>query len=272
VTTTAGGYQPGSPLPHHVGEVIVEARGIEKYFGRNHVLRGIDLVVRRREAVMIIGRSGSGKTTFLRCVNFLEEPTAGWVEIDGLHVEAAPLHARSRAHQEQIRQVRLRAGMLFQEFNLFPHMSVLGNLIEAPTRVRGIRRDEAVATAEKYLDQVGLLDKRDEYPARLSGGQKQRAAIARALCMEPKVLLFDEPTSALDPELIGEVLHVMEELAHEGTTMIVVTHEMHFAREAADRVVFMEDGAILEQGPPEQVLNAPKDDRTRNFLRRFLED
>ena len=258
-------------LPAHLGEVIVQARGIEKYFGDNHVLRGVDLDVHRREAVMIIGRSGSGKTTLLRCINFLEEPTVGWVEVDGLRVEADPLHARSKAHQEQIRQIRLRAGMLFQEFALFPHMTVIGNLIEAPVRVRGLSAAEASETAERYLAKVGLLDKRDEYPARLSGGQKQRAAIARALCMEPKVLLFDEPTSALDPELIGEVLKVMEELAHEGVTMIVVTHEMHFAREAADRVVFMEDGVILEQGPPEQVLNDPHREETRNFLRRFLQ-
>jgi len=268
---TATGYPAGQPAPQHLGEVIVEARGLEKYFGDNHVLRGVDLDVHRREAVMIIGRSGSGKTTLLRCLNFLEEPTVGSVEVDGLRVEADPLRARSRAHQEQIRQIRLRASMLFQEFALFPHMTVLGNCIEAPTRVRGIGRDEAVTLADKFLDKVGLRDKRDEYPARLSGGQKQRVAIARALCMEPKVLLFDEPTSALDPELIGEVLKVMEELAHEGTTMIVVTHEMHFAREAADRVIFMEDGVIAEQGPPEQVLNNPHDPRTRNFLRRFLE-
>ena len=220
---------------------------------------------------MVIGRSGSGKTTLLRCLNFLEEPTVGWVEIDGLRVDADPLHARSRRHVEQIRQIRLRAGMLFQELALFPHMTVLGNLIEAPVRVRGLSRAEATTTAERYLAKVGLLDKRDEYPSRLSGGQKQRAAIARALCMEPKVLLFDEPTSALDPELIGEVLNVMEELAHEGVTMIVVTHEMHFAREAADRVVFMEDGVILEQGPPEQVLDDPHQEQTRNFLRRFLQ-
>jgi polar amino acid transport system ATP-binding protein len=264
-------YPAGQPLPHHLGEVIVTARGIEKYFGEAHILRGIDLDVHRREAVMVIGRSGSGKTTLLRCLNFLEEPTIGWVEIDGLRVEADPLHARSRAHLEQIRQLRLRAGMLFQDFALFPHMTVMANCIEAPVRVRGVPQGEAVATAEKYLDKVGLLERRDEYPARLSGGQKQRVAIARALCMEPKVLLFDEPTSALDPELIGEVLKVMEELAHEGVTMIVVTHEMHFAREAADRVVFMEDGVIVEQGPPEQVLNAPQDERTRGFLRRFLE-
>jgi polar amino acid transport system ATP-binding protein len=160
--------------------------------------------------------------------------------------------------------------MVFQEFNLFPHMSVLANLIEAPTRVLGVSHAEAVERAEAFLGKVGLAEKRDEYPARLSGGQKQRVAIARALCMEPKVLLFDEPTSALDPELIGEVLHVMEDLAHEGATMIVVTHELHFAREAADRVVFLEEGKIIEEGPPEKMLDNPDDDRTRGFLRRFL--
>jgi octopine/nopaline transport system ATP-binding protein len=254
-----------------LGGVIVRTEGVEKYFGELHVLRGVDLEVRQREAVMLIGRSGSGKTTLLRCINFLEEPTAGTIEVDGLRVEADQLGRRGRRHREEIRQIRLRAGMLFQEFNLFPHMTVLQNCIEAPTRVKGMRRDEAVALAERYLAKVGLMDKRDEHPARLSGGQKQRAAIARALCMEPKVLMFDEPTSALDPELIGEVLRVMEDLAHEGTTMIVITHEMHFAREAADRVVFLEEGQIVEQGPPEQVLDAPRDPRTKQFLRRFLD-
>ena len=169
-----------------------------------------------------------------------------------------------------MRQIRLRAGMVFQEFNLFPHMTVLENCIEAPTRVLGTSHKEAVKRAEYYLEVVGLIEKRDEYPSRLSGGQKQRVAIARALAMEPKVLLFDEPTSALDPELIGEVLHVMEDLAHAGTTMIVVTHEMHFAHEAADRVVFMEGGVVVEQGPPEQILDAPREEATKHFLRRFL--
>ena len=253
------------------GEVIVRVEGIEKYFGDHHVLRGIDLEVRQREAVMIVGRSGSGKTTLLRCINFLEEPTVGWVEIDGLRLQADPLQARNRRHQEQIRQMRLRAGMLFQEFNLFPHMTSLGNCMEAPMRVLGMPRATATERADYYLEVVGLVDKRDEYPARLSGGQKQRVAIARALCMDPKVLLFDEPTSALDPELIGEVLRVMEDLAHGGTTMIVVTHEMHFAREAADRVVFMEDGSVVEQGPPEQILDEPHEESTRRFLRRFLD-
>ena len=244
---------------------------LEKYFGSNHVLRGIDLEVRQREAVMVIGRSGSGKTTLLRCLNFLEEPTMGSVWIDGVEVAADPLKARDRRHLEQIRQIRLRAGMLFQEFNLFPHMSVLENCIEAPMRVKGVERGKAEEQAGFYLEVVGLSDKRMEYPARLSGGQKQRVAIARALCMEPKILLFDEPTSALDPELIGEVLRVMEDLAHEGTTMIVVTHEMHFAEEAADRVVFMEDGLIIEQGPPEQLLRDPRHEETIHFLRRFID-
>jgi ABC-type polar amino acid transport system ATPase subunit len=207
----------------------------------------------------------------LRCVNFLEEPTVGSIEVDGLRVDADPIHARTRQHQEQIRQIRVRTGMVFQEFNLFPHMTVLENCIEAPMKVKRVPRSEAVDRAEALLRKVGMLEKRDEHPARLSGGQKQRAAIARALSMEPKVMLFDEPTSALDPELIGEVLNVMEDLAHEGMTMIVVTHEMHFAHEAADRVVFMEEGRVVEQGPPEQVLVEPKDDRTKQFLRRFLE-
>jgi ABC-type polar amino acid transport system ATPase subunit len=250
---------------------IVRIEGIHKYFSDNHVLRGIDLQVERGEAVMLVGRSGSGKTTLVRCVNFLEEPTAGTIEVDGFRVEADPLGRRGRRHKEEIRQIRLRAGMLFQDFNLFPHMTVLQNCIEAPMRVKRLSRDAAVALANRYLDKVGLTDKRDEHPSRLSGGQKQRTAIARALSMEPKVLMFDEPTSALDPELIGEVLKVMEDLAHEGTTMIVITHEMHFAREAANRVVFLEEGLIVEQGPPERVLNDPQDERTQQFLRRFLE-
>jgi len=249
---------------------IVRVEGLQKYFGSLHVLRGIDLEIARGEAVMLVGRSGSGKTTLVRCINFLEEPTIGVIEVDGFRVEADPLGRRGRRHKEEIRQIRLRAGMLFQDFNLFPHMTVLQNLIEAPMRVRGLGREAATALADKYLEKVGLTDKRDEHPARLSGGQKQRTAIARALCMEPKVLMFDEPTSALDPELIGEVLGVMEDLAHEGTTMIVITHEMHFARQAADRVVFMEEGQIVEQGPPEQILDSPQDPRTQQFLRRFL--
>lgn len=249
---------------------IVRTFALEKYFGSNHVLRGVNLDVYPRETICLIGRSGSGKSTLLRCINFLEEPTVGAVEVDGLRIYADPLHSRDRGHREQIRQIRLRAQMVFQEFNLFPHLRVIDNLIEGPVRVKGVPRDQAIAIAEKFLAKVGLEDKRDEYPARLSGGQKQRVAIARALTMEPKVLLFDEPTSALDPTLVGEVLNVMEELAHEGATMIVVTHEMAFAREAADRVYFIEEGVFLEVGPPEQVIENPQDPRTREFLARTL--
>jgi polar amino acid transport system ATP-binding protein len=260
---------PGALTPSGTGP-IVRALGIEKYFGSNHVLRGCTVEVYPRETICLIGRSGSGKSTLLRCINFLEEPTAGAVEIDGFRVEADPLRARSREHREKIRQIRMAAQMVFQEFNLFPHMKVIDNLIEAPVRVKGVKRDEAIATAEKYLAKVGLSEKRDEYPARLSGGQKQRVAIARALTMEPKVLLFDEPTSALDPELVGEVLKVMAELAHEGATMLVVTHEMAFAKEAADRVYYIDQGVFVEVGPPDQVIDAPQDPRTAKFLSRLL--
>jgi ABC-type polar amino acid transport system ATPase subunit len=251
-------------------EPVIRATDIEKYFAANHVLRGCSMTVYPRETITILGRSGSGKSTFLRCLNFLEEPSAGVVDIDGIVVDAAPLRRRDRAGDERVRQLRLRASMVFQEFNLFPHLSVLGNLIEAPVHVKGMRRKEAAELAEGYLEKVGLVDKRDEYPARLSGGQRQRVAIARALTMEPRVLLFDEPTSALDPSLVGEVLKVMEGLAHEGRTMIVVTHEMQFAKEAADRVYYMEDGVFVEIGPPEEVIDRPRDDRTRQFLARFL--
>ena len=261
-------------VPGHLvkpgAEPIVRASGIEKHFGLHHVLRGCSMTVYPGETVTILGRSGSGKSTFLRCLNFLEEPTVGSVDIDGVVVEAQPLRSRDREGVTRIREIRLRAGMLFQEFNLFPHLSVLGNLIEAPIHVKHMARHEATELAEAYLEKVGLSDKRNEYPSRLSGGQRQRVAIARALTMEPKVLLFDEPTSALDPSLVGEVLKVMESLAHEGRTMIVVTHEMAFAREAADRVYFMDDGLFVEIGPPQQVISNPTDDRTRTFLARFL--
>lgn len=250
---------------------VVRITGLHKYYGDNHVLRGIDLAVQAHQTVAVIGRSGSGKTTLLRCINFLGEPTLGTIAVGDISVDADPLRRHGRRHRERIRQLRMRAGMVFQEFNLFPHMSVLENCIEAPTRVRGIPRAQAVETAEGYLAKVRLAEKRDEYPMRLSSGQKQRAAIARALCMDPEVLLFDEPTSALDPELVGEVLRVMEELAAEGHTMVVVTHEMQFAREAADRVIYMEGGVILEDGPPQQVLDAPLHEETRQFLRRVLD-
>ena len=260
---------PGKLVPPGA-KPVVRASGIEKFFGDNHVLRGCSMTVYPKETITILGRSGSGKSTFLRCLNFLEEPSAGGVEIDDVEVDAAPMRRRDRAERERIRRLRLSATMVFQEFNLFPHLSVIGNLIEAPVHVKGVGRKEATELAEKYLAKVGLSDKRDEYPNRLSGGQRQRVAIARALTMEPKVLLFDEPTSALDPSLVGEVLKVMEELAHEGRTMIVVTHEMQFAREAADRVYYIEQGQFLEIGPPEQVIEHPRDERTRAFLSRFL--
>jgi len=260
--------RPGLLTPDEA-EPIVRLTAIEKYFGSNHVLRGCNLEVYPKETICLIGRSGSGKSTLLRCTNFLEEPTVGVVEVGGMRLEADPLKSRSRDHREQIRKIRMSAQMVFQDFNLFPHMTVIGNLIEAPIRVRGLKKDEAVAIAEKHLERVGLSEKRDAYPARLSGGQKQRVAIARALTMEPKVLLFDEPTSALDPTLVGEVVTVMEELAHTGSTMIVVTHEMAFAREAADRVYFIEEGQFIEAGPPEKVLDDPQDPRTKSFLSRL---
>ena len=255
-----------------LGEVVIEATDIEKYFGDHHVLRGMSLSVRKHETVMLIGRSGSGKTTFLRCLNFLEEPTVGSVAMRDLHIEADPLQRARRDRKASIRQLRQQTGMVFQEFNLFPHMTVLENCIEAPMHVNGLGKKEAVTIAESFLEKVHLIDKRDEHPARLSGGQKQRAAIARALCMEPEVLLFDEPTSALDPELIGEVIVVMEQLAHEGSTMIVVSHELAFAREAADRVIYLDEGLIVEEGPPEQVLDDPQTEACQQFLKRFLSE
>jgi polar amino acid transport system ATP-binding protein len=252
-------------------EPILKATAIEKWFKLNHVLKGCSMTVYPAETITVLGRSGSGKSTFLRCLNFLEEPSAGVVDIDGIRVAGDPLHPRSRSTRERIRQLRLAAGMVFQEFNLFPHLSVIGNLVEAPIHIKKMSRAEATDVAESYLEKVGLIEKRNEYPARLSGGQRQRVAIARALTMQPKIMLFDEPTSALDPSLVGEVLKVMESLAHEGRTMIVVTHEMSFAKEAADRVYYMDEGEFVEIGPSEQVLAAPQDERTRLFLKRFLD-
>jgi ABC-type histidine transport system ATPase subunit len=261
-------------VPGHLvkpgAEPVLRATGLEKYFGTHHVLRGCSMTVYPGETITILGRSGSGKSTFLRCLNFLEEPSAGAVDIAGIVALAEPLRRRSRAEDDQLRQLRTRAGMVFQEFNLFPHLSVIGNLVEAPIHVKHVPRAAAVELAESYLERVGLIEKRNEYPARLSGGQRQRVAIARALTMEPDVLLFDEPTSALDPSLVGEVLKVMESLAHEGRTMVVVTHEMAFAREAADRVYFMEEGRFVEIGPPDQVIGNPREELTRQFLARFL--
>jgi ABC-type polar amino acid transport system ATPase subunit len=250
-----------------MAEPIVHIKNLHKYFGRLHVLRDISFEIHPREVVCLIGRSGSGKSTLLRCINFLEEPTAGTVEVNGVVVQAKE---KGQDRDNRVRKIRTSAGMVFQEFNLFPHMSAIDNIIEAPVGVKGMPREEAIALGEKFLAKVGLMEKRDEFPARLSGGQKQRVAIARALAMEPKVMLFDEPTSALDPELIGEVLNVMKDLAFEGTTMMVVTHEMGFAREAADRVIFMDGGVFVEEGPPEQFFTSPRDPRTAKFLQRLL--
>ncbi len=247
---------------------IVRVQNIHKYFGSTAVLKGISFDVFPRQVVCIIGPSGSGKSTLLRCINFLEEPTIGIIEVAGTVAQAKN---RGRDHDQAVRRIRTAAGMVFQEFNLFPHMSVIDNIIKAPVMVKGVPRDQAIAIGEKYLAKVGLMEKRDEFPARLSGGQKQRVAIARALAMQPAVMLFDEPTSALDPELIGEVLNVMNELAAEGTTMIVVTHEMGFARQAANRIIFINGGVIAEDGPPEQIFTAPREPRTRQFLQRLLE-
>lgn len=245
---------------------IVKVTSLDKYFGRLHVLKSISFEVRPSEVVCLIGRSGSGKSTLLRCINFLEEPSAGTVEVDGLSV---PAGIRGKKHSDMVHAIRLRTGMVFQEFNLFPHLSALENVIEAPVTVKGMKKEDAIAIGERFLEKVGLAAKRNEYPARLSGGQKQRVAIARALAMEPKVMLFDEPTSALDPELIGEVLTVMQQLAREGTTMIVVTHEMSFARDVANRIVYLDEGRIVEEGPPEQIFDKANDPRTRQFLERI---
>ena len=247
---------------------IVKVSNLDKYFGRLHVLKDIELEVPERQVVCLIGRSGSGKSTLLRCINFLEDPSRGVIEVDGVRVEA---EEKGKERRKLIHDVRLKTGMVFQEFNLFPHMTVLENVIEGPVTVKGMDKKQAIELAELNLDSVGMLFKKDEYPMRLSGGQKQRVAIARALTMEPRVMLFDEPTSALDPELIGEVLNVMKKVANEGMTMIVVTHEMGFARKVADRMVFMERGEIVEIAPPDVFFTAPKSDRCRAFLDQILE-
>lgn len=247
-------------------DAIVQISNLDKYFGRLHVLKNISLQVPERQVVCLIGRSGSGKSTLLRCINFLEEPSHGSIEVDGIRAESSE---KGREHRKQIHDIRLKTGMVFQEFNLFPHMTVLENVIEGPVIVKGMDRKKAIELAELNLDRVGMLFKRDEYPLRLSGGQKQRVAIARALTMEPRVMLFDEPTSALDPELIGEVLNVMKKLAYEGMTMIVVTHEMGFAREVADRVIVMAEGELIEDTKPEELFTNPKDPRTQALIDRY---
>ncbi len=240
---------------------LLAIRGMRKSFGANLVLDGIDLAVSRGERVAVIGPSGSGKSTLLRCVNRLEEPSGGEVVFEGEPVLAGP----------RLREQRARMGMVFQHFNLFAHMSVLGNVIEAPIQVLGLTREEATARARRLLERVGLADKADSLPSRLSGGQKQRVAIARCLAMEPQLLLLDEITSALDPELVGEVLQVIRDLAGQGMTMLIVTHEMGFAGEVANRVVFMDGGRIIEEGPPAELLAKPRSPRLRRFLAAVLD-
>ena len=239
---------------------MIKVEGLRKSYGNNEVLKGIDVTIAEQEVVVVIGPSGGGKSTFLRCLNYLEVPTSGTITFDGI-----PLNGEAN-----INEVRKEVGMVFQRFNLFPHMTVMDNLILAPMIVRHEKKEEAVEKAKLYLDKVGLLNKADAYPGSLSGGQQQRVAIARALCMKPKAMLFDEPTSALDPEMINEVLDVMKNLAQEGMTMVVVTHEMGFAREVGDRILFLDGGKILEQGDPTEFFAHPKNERAQNFLSKIL--
>ncbi|MGH3314912.1 MAG: amino acid ABC transporter ATP-binding protein [Nocardioidaceae bacterium] len=239
----------------------IDIQDLHKYFGKNEVLKGIDFHVDNGQVVCVVGPSGSGKSTLLRCVNRLEEPTSGKILVEGIDITDPDV---------DIDQVRSRIGIVFQQFNLFPHMTALRNLTIAQQRVRRRSQDEAVEVARRNLEKVGLSDREDAYPAHLSGGQQQRVAIARALSMDPDMMLFDEPTSALDPELVGDVLAVMKQLAGEGMTMMVVTHEMGFAREVGDNLVFMDDGMIVEEGPPMQVLSNPQHARTQAFLSKVL--
>ena len=243
---------------------VVKVQGLHKYFGELEVLKGIDMEIEQGEVVVVFGRSGSGKSTFLRCLNFLEEPTQGSIEVAGIEVDAG---LPTRHRRKEIRRLRQRCGMVFQQFNLFPNMTVLDNVTEAPMRVASVSQSEAKERAMALLADVGLADKANEYPIRLSGGQQQRVAIARALAMKPQVMLFDEPTSALDPELIHEVLAVMRKLAQDhSTTMIVVTHEMGFAKEVSTRMCFFHEGVILEQGSPEQMFSNAQQPETKRFL------
>lgn len=240
---------------------MIHIKNLHKHFGDSHVLRGIDCEIQPQEVVCVIGPSGSGKSTFLRCMNALESVTEGEVVVNGFAV-----HDKST----DLNKLRESVGMVFQRFNLFPHMTVLENLLMAPMSLRGMTRNDAIVFAEELLAKVGLSDKRDAWPSSLSGGQQQRVAIARALAMRPSIMLFDEPTSALDPELVGDVLEVMKNLAREGMTMVIVTHEMGFAREVADRVIFIDQGIIQEQGTPERIFSAPQNPRTASFLSKVL--
>jgi polar amino acid transport system ATP-binding protein len=255
-----------------VSDTIVKAEQVDKYFGRHQVLCGVTLEVEKKEVVCIIGPSGSGKTTFLRCINHLERIDGGRIEVNGHLIGYRPGKNGGLVEDSErnIALQRTEIGFVFQRFNLWPHKTALQNIIEAPMRVRKVHEQEAVAQGEALLERVGLVDKRNAYPGKLSGGQQQRVAIARALAMKPALMLFDEPTSALDPEMIGEVLEVMKELAADGMTMVVVSHEMGFAREAADRMVMMDDGVVVEEAPPAEFFSAPREERTRQFLSKIL--
>ena len=257
-----------------VDNAVIRVEGVHKSFGDLHVLKDCDLTVRSGEVAVLVGPSGSGKSTLLRCINQLEQPTAGRVLIDGVvqgyEPDPLPDGRWQKLSSAQIAAQRSRIGMVFQRFHLFPHLTALGNVMEAPVQVRGLPKAAAEKKARELLERVGLGDRADHYPSELSGGQQQRVAIARALAMDPELMLFDEPTSALDPELVSEVLSVLKDLAADGMTMVVVTHEMGFAREVADQVVFMDEGRILERGTPEQVIDHPESDRLKGFLASVL--
>ena len=242
-------------------ETLIKVEGLEKAFGKVEVLKGINIDIKKGEVVVIIGPSGCGKSTFLRTLNLLEEPTGGHIYFEGTDITSK--HANINVHRQKI-------GMVFQQFNLFPHMTLLKNMTLAPIKLLKVSKEDAEKRAMELLERVGLADRANSYPSQLSGGQKQRVAIVRALCMQPDVMLFDEPTSALDPEMVGEVLEVMKSLANEGMTMAIVTHEMGFAREVADRVIFIDEGVIAEEGTPEEIFKNPKSDRLKDFLGKVL--
>ncbi|MCM3175535.1 MULTISPECIES: amino acid ABC transporter ATP-binding protein [unclassified Paenibacillus] len=247
---------------------MITTTGLSKRFENNEVLKNIDLHVNAKDIVVLLGPSGSGKSTLLRCLNGLEQLSGGRIEVNGTVVDSAD---SLRVQRARVLEIRRQTGMVFQQFNLYPHKTVLGNVMEGLVTVKKIKRDEAAERGKLLLDRVGLSDKQDAYPSRLSGGQQQRVAIARALAMEPEVMLFDEPTSALDPELVGEVLSVMKELAQEGMTMLVVTHELKFARNVANKIVFMADGSIVEEASPKAFFEQPEQERTRKFLQQITE-
>ena len=254
-----------------MGDLRVRVRGLHKSFADNHVIRGIDLDVKAGTTTVLIGPSGSGKTTILRSVNVLDRPDSGTVRIDDVEVDFAALPVKGRVARAQIARLRAQSGMVFQAHNLFPHKTVIENVIEGPVQVQKRPYDEAVADARELLEQVGLSDKADQHPFQLSGGQQQRVGIARALALKPRVMLFDEPTSALDPELVGEVLSVIKDLATEGWTTVLVTHEIRFAEQVADQVLFLDDGVVVERGTSAQVIGDPQEDRTKQFLTRILD-